>query len=165
MQQFALPRSMQDDFCFEGVKLSEVDDKDLATTPNWWQIVVYKNSENEFVLSSTFWRNHPRSLPPLYGVISLSSLDDIYEHLVKGCGMPIRFANTLIEKTKRTLYLLENPMEPLYIPTNKSQDALEDDEELDYYDPIFIEDQDVFEENIYQQMRRVTREEYISSYI
>ena len=165
MQQFSLPRSMQEDFCFEGMQLVEVDDKDLATTPNWWQIVVYRHTDGSFGLSSTFWRNHPRSLPPLHGVITLEKLDAIYTHLVKGCGMPVRFANTLIEKTQRALYFLENPLEPLYIPTNKAHDMFDEDEELDYYDPIFVEDQDMMDNAGYQQMRRVTREEYLGSYI
>ncbi|MGL4721864.1 MAG: hypothetical protein ACRCV3_01000 [Desulfovibrionaceae bacterium] len=164
MYTISLPHQTEEDFIFEGILLAEVDDRALASTANWWQLRLFQSNKGELIFSSTFWRNYPRIQEPLHSILFFQKLDDMYEHLVVGCYMPSAIANTLLEKAKKKIALLENPVQPLKLNIINTQEYIEEEDNIEYYDPIFVEEEDN-SAALYRSLDRITKEEHVSSYI
>ena len=167
MQHVSYTKETLEQYKVNAIKLIEIDDRDLANTPNWWQLIVYKSQEcSGFILESIFWRNYPKSLPPLTNLSLFQKVDDMMSYLVDGCCMPESFAQELIAKTKRTLDVLAKPHLALDLPLEHfTEQGDENDCELEYYDPVFVEDMDSMEAAVYTHANSVMQEEKLSAYI
>lgn len=113
MRTWTLRRRNEDSLVFEGEHLITLDDREwLGVTPNWWELSLYRTTNNGFVLGSVYYQNYPRG-QTVYGALELPTLESVHHCLRQRCNAPDLIIDALLARARRSIRLRDTPPPPL----------------------------------------------------
>lgn len=127
MDKVSIKRSEKDSYTFRGEPLVHVDDREwMGIAPNWWELTLYRADDGQYILASVFHRNYPRR-KTLYGALHFESPEDAHSYLLEKCNGPAMIADALLNRARRKLRDLDNPLPPLQLfESSDDEDAMDD---------------------------------------
>lgn len=113
MNEIRIKRNERDDLVFRGERLVRLDDREwMGIAPNWWELILYRTEVGRYVLASVFHRNYPRG-KTLYGALIFERPEDMRDYIIHDCNGPSMIADALLNRARRRLRDLDNPLPPL----------------------------------------------------